>query len=69
MSPGILDEKMHFYAAGGLTMGQSAREPGEQIENTILSWAEIDSLMRDKKIIDAKTLVALLWYMRYRNHA
>ena len=50
-------------------MGQSARETGEQIENTILSWAEIDSLMRDKKIIDAKTLVALLWYMRYRNHA
>jgi ADP-ribose pyrophosphatase len=69
MSPGILDEKMHFYAAEGLTMGQSARETGEQIENTILSWAEIDSLMRDKKIIDAKTLVALLWYMRYRNHA
>ena len=69
MSPGILDEKMHFYVAKNLSLGETAREPGEQIDNTILSWSQIDGLLRDKKIIDAKTLVALLWYMRYRDHA
>ena len=28
MSPGILDEKMHFYVAEGLELGDSAREAG-----------------------------------------
>jgi len=69
MSPGILDEKMHFYVAEGLTLGESAREAGEQIDNTILSWAEVDGQLRDKKISDAKTIACLLWYMRYGKHA
>lgn len=69
MSPGILDEKMHFYVAEGLTLGESAREAGEQMENTILSWSEIDAMFRNKKIADAKTIACLLWYMRYRKHA
>lgn len=68
MSPGILDERMHFYVAEGLTAGAAQREVGEQMENRIFSWAEIDRLLRDRQIIDAKTLVALLWYMRYRTH-
>lgn len=68
MSPGILDEKMHFYVAKQLTAGEAQREVGEQMENRILTWAEIDRLLRDRQIIDAKTLVALLWYMRYRTH-
>lgn len=69
MSPGILDEKMYFYAAHGLTAGEVSREVGEQMDNVLLSWAEIDTLLRDKKIRDAKTLAALLWYMRYRDYA
>jgi ADP-ribose pyrophosphatase len=69
MSPGILDEKMYFYAAHGLTAGEVSREVGEQMDNVVFSWAEIDTLLRDKKIRDAKTLAALLWYMRYRDYA
>lgn len=68
MSPGILDERMHFYVAKQLTAGEAQREVGEQMENRILTWAEIDRLLRDRQIIDAKTLVALLWYMRYRTY-
>lgn len=68
MSPGILDEKMHFYAAKGLIAGNAEREAGEQMDNVVLSWSQIDGLLRDRKIADAKTLVALLWYMRYREH-
>jgi ADP-ribose pyrophosphatase len=69
MSPGILDEKMYFFAASDLTLGNTAREAGEQMENRVLSWSQIDGLLRDKRITDAKTLVALLWYLRYRDHA
>jgi ADP-ribose pyrophosphatase len=69
MSPGILDEKMHFFVASQLTPGEPEREVGEQIVNQIYSWDQIDGLIRDGRILDAKTLVGLLWYMRYRTHA
>jgi ADP-ribose pyrophosphatase len=69
MSPGILDEKMHFFVAKDLKWAAPERELGEQIENVILSWSDVDRLLRDGKIEDAKTLVALLWYMRYRTYA
>ncbi len=69
MSPGILDEQMHFFVAEGLTKNLPQREVGEQIDNLIVNWSEIDRMLRDGKIEDAKTLVALLWYMRYRTHA
>ena len=65
MSPGILDEKMHFFVAEGLKLGDSSREAGEQMENTILSWSEIDALLRRKEIADAKTIACLLWYMHF----
>jgi ADP-ribose pyrophosphatase len=69
MSPGILDEKMHLFLATGLKQGPSARELGEQMHNELLTWSQIDRLLRDGKIADAKTLVGLLWYLRYRQHA
>jgi len=69
MSPGILDERMHFYVASDLTQGDPHREVGEQIANRIYSWSDIDRLIRDGKIEDAKTLVAVFWYMRYRTNA
>ena len=69
MSPGILDERMHYFVAEGLVAGEHAREVGEQMENHLLSWSQIDSMLRDGQISDAKTLVCLLWFLRYRLHA
>lgn len=69
MSPGILDEKMHLFLATGLREGPTAREEGEQMKNVLLSWPQIDRLLRDGQIADAKTLVGLLWYLRYQEHA
>jgi ADP-ribose pyrophosphatase len=68
MSPGILDEKMHFFVASHLRLGDTAREVGEQMENRVVCWSEVDRMLRDRQIIDAKTLVCLLWYLRYRKH-
>jgi ADP-ribose pyrophosphatase len=69
MSPGILDEKMHFFVASELSIGNHAREPGEEMENHFFTWADIDRMLRDGDIVDGKTLVSLLWYLRYRTHA
>jgi ADP-ribose pyrophosphatase len=59
-SPGILDERMFLFLATGLVAGVAAREPGEEIENLIVSWDEAVSMAIDGRIEDGKTLVALL---------
>lgn len=62
MSPGILDERMHCFVARGLTPGEPAREPGEEIENLVTPLADAIAMARRGEIEDAKTLVALLRY-------
>jgi ADP-ribose pyrophosphatase len=54
-SPGILDEGMHLYLAEDLQPGPPEREPGEQIENLVTSFAEALEMIRDGRIQDAKT--------------
>lgn len=66
MSPGILSERMLLFLATGLTAGPSRLEAGEQIENLIVSWTDAIRLVERGEIQDAKTLVALLWYDRFR---
>lgn len=62
MSPGILDEHMYCYLATGLTLGDPARERGEQISNYPVTIAELAKLLRTGQIIDSKSLSALLYY-------
>ncbi|MEM7478879.1 MAG: NUDIX hydrolase [Planctomycetota bacterium] len=64
MSPGILNEKMYAFVARGLTAGEQALEEGEQIQTQVMSFAEIDSLLRAGKLQDSKTLSALLLFQR-----
>ena len=66
MSPGILDERMHLFMATGLTPGESNLDTSEQIEPLIVSWSEAMDLVAAGKIHDAKTLVGLLFYERYK---
>lgn len=66
LSPGILDERMQLFVATGLTPGQAAREPGEQIENLVTTWDEAMQKIRDGAIQDAKTIVGLLTYLLSR---
>lgn len=62
MSPGILDERMYCYLATGLTLGDPARERGEQITNYPVSIAELRQLLAAGEIKDSKSLSALLYY-------
>lgn len=62
MSPGILDEKMHFYVATGLRPGPQALDPAEDIVPLRASWSAILTMLRDGRIQDAKSMSALLYY-------
>ena len=66
LSPGILDERMHLFHAQKLVPGSPEREPSEQIENVILSWEESIHLIQSGQIEDAKTIVGLLYFDRFR---
>jgi ADP-ribose pyrophosphatase len=68
LSPGILDERMHLYIATDLTLGDAAREPGERIENWIVTWDEAIDLAMRGEIRDAKTLAGIfLCHPRFAN--
>ncbi|MDA1050951.1 MAG: NUDIX hydrolase [Planctomycetota bacterium] len=67
LSPGILDERMHLFVATNLEMVGAAREPGEEIENFVVSWQEALELVESRQIQDAKTIVGLLLYDRLRS--
>ena len=66
MSPGILNERMHLYLARDLALGETALEPGEDIETLVVTWADALRMACDGTIQDAKTLVGLFFYDRLR---
>ena len=60
-SPGYTDEIIRIYKAEGLSFGDTKLDDDEFLTG---SWFDFDTLKRmieDKKIKDAKTLIALLW--------
>jgi ADP-ribose pyrophosphatase len=65
MSPGILDEKMHLYLATELTPGETALEPGEDIETFLCPWNQALEMAKSGEIRDAKSLVGLLYYEKF----
>ncbi len=67
MSPGILDERMFVFVASKLTIGEPDRELGEEIQNKLVTLEEVDVMLRDNVIQDAKTIAALLFFLRYRS--
>jgi ADP-ribose pyrophosphatase len=66
MSPGILNERMHLFLAHDLVLGEMELEEGEEIERVVVSWDEAMRLVRAGEVQDAKSLVGLLWYDRFR---
>lgn len=64
-SPGICDERMHVFVARGLIAGETALEAGERIVTHAMSFADALDAIRDGRIIDAKSIVALLFFDRF----
>lgn len=61
-SPGFVDERLTLYVAKGLRSGETDMDADEFIEPVLLPVAEALGRCRDGSIIDAKTLIGLLWY-------
>ncbi len=69
-APGILDELLRAYVAHDLTATAQALEPTERIEVEPTPIDRALSMIRDGRIVDAKTMVTLLcWDMRRRESA
>jgi ADP-ribose pyrophosphatase len=64
-SPGICTEHLHAFVATGLTPGPTRHEPGERIRLVPLSWVETLAAIRQQRIVDGKSIVALLYYDRF----
>ena len=63
--PGMSDELMHVYLARGLTLREQSLDIGEVIaEIRAFSWAELEALIEQDEIRDAKTLVGLFYAQR-----
>jgi ADP-ribose pyrophosphatase len=60
-TPGFTDERIHLFAATGLTAGEHAREADEFVEVHEVRWSAVLDLVRQGAIPDGKTLAAILF--------
>lgn len=61
-SPGFVDERLTLYVAKGLQANETDMDTDEFIEPVLLPIAEALRRCQTGSIVDAKTLVGLLWY-------
>lgn len=64
-SPGILDERLHLYAAWDLTRGTSRPQADEDIVCRWVSMARALSMVRSGRLADAKSICALLYATQF----
>lgn len=60
-TPGFTDERIHLFLATGLTAGTHHRESDEFLELHRLRWSEVLELVRTGKVVDGKTLTAIMF--------
>ncbi|MBD5655166.1 MAG: NUDIX hydrolase [Candidatus Eremiobacteraeota bacterium] len=60
-TPGFCEERIHLFAAEGLTPGESAPEDDEDFELRTWSIDEAWQLVERDELRDAKTQIALSW--------
>jgi ADP-ribose pyrophosphatase len=65
-SPGVFDEVMHLFVAADLAEGPADLQHGEEIRTLAAPWHEALAMLRDGRIEDGKTIVALLYYLQFR---
>ena len=69
VSPGFLEEKMTVYVVEDLTAGDTQPMEDERITVKWFKPREVDKMIRDGKIIDAKTMIGFLAWKRYGGKA
>ena len=65
-TPGFTDERIHLFSATGLTRGRADLDEDEFVEVTPMPLSDVMAAIRDGRIIDAKSVSALLYYAAFR---
>jgi ADP-ribose pyrophosphatase len=64
-TPGFLEERMYVLLATGLTEGQAQPEEDEKIMLKTFSPAQVEKMIRDNALRDAKSIAGLLYYFGF----
>ena len=64
-SPGFLEEKMYVVLAEGVTQGEAHPEEDERIEAKAFSRSELEKMLQNGVLRDAKTISSLLYYFQF----
>ena len=64
-TPGFLEERMFILLAEGLTAGEAEPEEDEKITPRAYSRKQLDEMIGDGKLRDAKSIAGILYYFRY----
>ncbi len=66
VSPGVMTERMYLFLCEDLDPGPPEHQPDERLNPVVVSWEEALAMAADGRIEDAKSILALLIYDRYR---
>ncbi len=69
MTPGFADERIHIFLATGLTRGETAYEVDEFAEVHVLKLSRALIMIEQGEIVDAKTIIGLLFAAGFRLRA
>jgi ADP-ribose pyrophosphatase len=64
-TPGFVNEWMWIFAAEDLTRGVAQPEEDEKITSRTFTLKQVDSMIQRGTLHDAKSIVGLMYYMRY----
>jgi ADP-ribose pyrophosphatase len=64
-TPGFLEERMYIVLAEGLSLGKAEPEEDEKIEVKAYSPRDLEKMIGDGKLHDAKSIAGILYYLRF----
>lgn len=64
-TPGFTDERIHLFAASGLSRGAVSLDEDEFVEVVPVAASRVLQMIEDGRIIDAKSVAALLYYASF----
>ena len=60
VSPGVMTERMSLYLCEDLAPGPTEHQPDERLEPIVVPWSEALEMVKDGRIDDAKSMLAIL---------
>lgn len=60
-TPGFTDERIHAFAATGLSTGEAQTEPDEILDLVTVPLSEAVEMIRDGRLVDGKSMIGLLF--------